>query len=435
MVDIYNASHAQDYYYKGYTNSQGENVLWLDLDFSFSGEIDLVIFKKTWEHIIRKYPIFRTAFFLTNENNLIQVVGNLFELNVQLLDWRNLSDTELSIKIREIKRDDYLNKVSLEKPPIFKLAVILKDNEKFSVWWRFPVLLMDGWNIPIIYNDFISTYNSLEKGHYPSLIVRESMKEYISITKRRDKTEEILFWKEYINKEKISYYIQPSLYPITRNFKRMDLDLSDIESQMRITAKSLGVSLSTYCQTCYMLILSALKNEKYIICRTTVADRPSTIHNMSNRVGLYTNELLMRSDFMDDNCLFSDFIKKAQEEQNKALTFSSSSIYDIQEYLGVKGNIVVDDTITFENMPVTDVQYSDMSFNIESYNFEHHPDGKLNLFIWAGSPMKLKMIYDSCSYEENQIAHILNNFKSMLSLLNENRKITIKQLQRTYEIN
>ena len=60
IEDILNVTSMQHWYYNIYKNAKDSKTLMMDLEFVFSGTVDLSILKKSWNLILKKYPMLRT---------------------------------------------------------------------------------------------------------------------------------------------------------------------------------------------------------------------------------------------------------------------------------------------------------------------------------------------------------------------------------------
>lgn len=109
-----------------------------------------------------------------------------------------------------------------------------------------------------------------------------------------------------------------------------------------------------------MLALARLQNRKQVFSRTTVADRPMTIKDIHNRVGLYINEIPIKLTVKDQS--FEEMAKSLQNDLNQVFSHVSCSLEEISSFVGNESLLAIDNTITFENMPMEEIDYSSLPF-------------------------------------------------------------------------
>ena len=396
---VLNATSMQRWYYNIYKNAKDPRTLMMDLEFVFSGTIDIDILRKAWNLVLKKYPMLRTGFHETKDHELFQVIYK--EAHVEF-------ESASEAGNRDKKRID------LQTPPLFRLYLTPKDSDEFSLRWYFPVLLMDGWNVPILYKDLLYYYSAYYAGKNSGVALAScSMKKYILYQRNRDKSDDERFWKNYFSSAEsmTSPQVEDAL---DVDYQRLDISLSDLEQKIRENAKKIGVSLNCVFQLSYMLALAQLQNKKDVYSRTTVADRPLSIKNIHNLVGLYINEIPIRLSV--SNRPFPEMAKELQRDMNQLFSHVSSSLSEISSYVGIQNLMEIDNTITFENMPMEEIDYSSLPFSLTRTNFANHPYGKINVFVWPNKGMNLKLLYDAKTYSLEAMTRFGNRIRESLDV-------------------
>jgi len=412
IEDILNVTSMQHWYYNIYKNAKDSKTLMMDLEFVFSGTVDLSILKKSWNLILKKYPMLRTAFYETKTHEVFQVVYKDYYIEIEAVNWKGINPHKQEKLTQNLRNEQNKKRIDLQAPPLLKLYLIQKTSNEFSLRWYFPVLLMDGWNVPILFNELISYYSAYSRGKNPGLVLESySMKDYIVYQRDRDKSEDEIFWKNYLLPlENVAQPKKKDSHPL--DYQRIDVDLSAVEDRIRERAKKIGVSLNCIFQLSYMLALARLQNRKQVFSRTTVADRPMTIKDIHNRVGLYINEIPIKLTVKDQS--FEEMAKSLQDDLNLVFSHVSCSLEEISSFVGNESLLAIDNTITFENMPMEEIDYSSLPFSLSSTNFVNHPYGKVNIFIWPSKNMNIKLLYDAKTYFKENMIELGNRMKDIL---------------------
>ena len=412
IEDILNVTSMQHWYYNSYKNAKDLKTLMMDLEFVFSGTVDLNILTKAWNLILRKYPMLRTAFYETKTHEVFQVVYKDCFIEIDAVNWKGVDPHKQEMLTQNLRNEQNKKRIDLQAPPLLKLYLIRKTSNEFSLRWYFPVLLMDGWNVPILFNDLISYYSAYSQGKNPGLVLESySMKDYILYQRDRDKSEDKIFWENYLSS------LEDDVLPKKSNvhsvdYQRIDVNLSEVEDEIRERAKKIGVSLNCIFQLSYMLALARLQNRKQVFSRTTVADRPMTIKDIHHRVGLYINEIPIKLTVQDKS--FEEMAKLLQDDLNQVFSHVSCSLEEICSFVGNKSLLAIDNTITFENMPMEEIDYSSLPFALSSTSFVNHPYGKVNVFIWPSKNMNIKLLYDAKTYSKEDMIALGSHMKNIL---------------------
>lgn len=167
IEDILNVTSMQHWYYNIYKNAKDSKTLMMDLEFVFSGTVDLSILKKSWNLILKKYPMLRTAFYETKTHEVFQVVYKDYYIEIESVNWKGVNPHKQEKLTQNLRNEQNKKRIDLQAPPLLKLYLIQKTSNEFSLRWYFPVLLMDGWNVPIIFNELISFYSAYSRGKIP----------------------------------------------------------------------------------------------------------------------------------------------------------------------------------------------------------------------------------------------------------------------------
>lgn len=415
IEDILNATSMQQWYYNLYKKIKDTKSLMMNLEFEFSGTVDLDILTESWRLVLEKYPMLRTVFYETKNHELFQVIYKDCYVEIDSVNWKGMTACRQEALSRNLRIKQEKQRVDLQVAPLIKFYLIQKTSNEFSFRWYFPILLMDGWNIPILYKDLINYYSAIYNRKNPGVILESSsMKHYILYQRDRDKSEDKIFWKNYLSSSENLILPKREEYYFP-DFQKIEINLSDMEHKIRENAKAIGVSLNCVFQLSYMLALAQLQNKKQIYSRTTVADRPLAIKNIHNRVGLYINEIPIKLEIGEQS--FVEMAKQLQNDLNQVFSHVSSSLEEISSFVGNQNLLEIDNTITFENMPMEEIDYSSLPFSLSKTNFINHPYGKIHIFIWPNKNMNIKLLYDAKTYSIEEMLALGNKIKDTLNFM------------------
>ena len=130
--------------------------------------IDLAIFIQSWNLVISNHSILRTAFYHDAFAIPVQTVYSKVALPVEILDLRQLSAEDQKAALNDYKNKDRLESFDYKMAPLMRLAMIQVSEERFRMIWTWHHILFDGWSMPILMEEFLTTYESLVSGKYHS---------------------------------------------------------------------------------------------------------------------------------------------------------------------------------------------------------------------------------------------------------------------------
>ncbi|OPD17691.1 condensation domain-containing protein, partial [Clostridium botulinum] len=131
--------------------------------FTLKGEIDLNIFERSFNKVIERYDILRTVFVYENVDKPKQIVFKERKARIGYEDISKLSNESKENYIENFISKDKEKGFNLGKDLLIKISILKVEKDKYEVVWSFHHILMDGWCLNIIMNDFFNIYSQLQE--------------------------------------------------------------------------------------------------------------------------------------------------------------------------------------------------------------------------------------------------------------------------------
>lgn len=157
--------------------------------FTIKGNLSYEMFQRSIQAIIDRHDIFRTVFLphVPNLSGPRQVVMTERKFHLHNEDISSLQTNEQNDYIEQFKEIDKEKGFDLQKDMLMRISLLKKaDNEHVCVWSHHHIL-MDGWCLGIILQEFMQIYQSIHTGNHLSMEPVRPYSTYISWLTKQDK--------------------------------------------------------------------------------------------------------------------------------------------------------------------------------------------------------------------------------------------------------
>ncbi|MBK8552375.1 MAG: amino acid adenylation domain-containing protein [Ignavibacteria bacterium] len=159
---------------------------------------DLNILKESWQTVIMRHSILRSAFYHDSFSIPVQCVYREAAIPVEVIDLRSSSDAEQAMSLMQYKESEHDRGFDFKAAPLMRLGLIRISEERYFMLWTWHHILFDGWSLPILMEEFLSVYKSLSDGKQPEVKDTDNFEDFIRYTERIDKDQEKSYWINYM---------------------------------------------------------------------------------------------------------------------------------------------------------------------------------------------------------------------------------------------
>ncbi|MCK4261401.1 MAG: hypothetical protein KAX49_20700, partial [Halanaerobiales bacterium] len=281
--------------YHSLLNEKGLNY-YEQICFNMEGKIDLQYLKEAWQKLIDRYEILRTNFVWKKVKTPVQIVLIEKEAEIYEFDISNFTTLEKEKYIRQLKKEDLHKRFDFEKGKLNRLSLIKLADDKYFVCWTFHHILLDGWSIAIVLEDFFNIYQSMANNlPLPSGPVAH-FSDYLEWLKKQNKNKGLKFWKNYLQD-----FTEPSLLPydkkaneneeiLKNTIKQIELSEEKTETIRKFCKKN-SITMNALIQTIWGLLLQKYNNTDQSCFGMTVSGRPTELQNVEDIVGIFINTI------------------------------------------------------------------------------------------------------------------------------------------------
>ncbi|WP_224999253.1 amino acid adenylation domain-containing protein, partial [Cesiribacter sp. SM1] len=396
-------------------------------------------FRASWAYLVQKHSILRSSFH--QELGVpVQCVHNAVALPFEVMDYRHLSGEQQQTAVNVFKEADKREGFNFSKAPLLRLTLIRLTDDAWQMVWTHHHLLLDGWSMPILMQELLSTYDaltagaeSLTAGAEPLQPEEDRYEDFIRYLQKKDPLEAELFWKEYLEGVE-----EPTLLPFVNSkqdrtkggeeYRREKLVLeAELFAALQEYSQENRLTLNTLMQGVWAYLLSAYTGQQDPVYGVTVAGRPGELAGSETRVGLYINSLPLRTTINREGYV-KDWLAKLQEGHTHGREHAHTQLSSMQHWLGIKGDLF-DTLLVFENYPVGEVFSRNQGLQVDSLEMDEHTNYPLSVMIQTGKLLTVEFGYNASLLSKEVVLQIKSHFAWVLEQFVSKTDLKLDELE------
>lgn len=396
--------------------------------------LDASLIQQSLQKLVDRYDIFRTVFMYKETERPLQVVLEQREATpIHVENWSGQPDEEKKSLLESFLKNDRQTGFDLEKEVPIRLALIQWTKEDSKLIWSFPHIVMDGWCMGTVAQDFFDIYISLRDNTFLKLGPVFPFSSFIQWLERQNKEEAAAYWQRYL----LNVENETVVPGYTRSFdssyrakqftsiweERLTQGLEHIAKQYRVT-------VSTVFQTLWGILLQTYNNSNDVILGSVVSGRPDEVPGIENMVGLFINTIPVRIISSPEQ-RFSDLLASVQDSMMESNRYSYLSLADIQSHTSLKQNLI-GHIVVFENYPISEdlmsLEEESKTIRISEVEEIEQTNYDLNVVVVPGCKLEIRFSYNELTYDSNMIQLIASHLSQAMEQVLLNPDISVKDL-------
>jgi amino acid adenylation domain-containing protein/non-ribosomal peptide synthase protein (TIGR01720 family) len=328
-------------------------IMWNIDDLNF----DSRLFKKCWQTVIDRHPIFRSYFyFMGGLDAPVQIVKREVDITPVWHEvlWTAEHGGDRS-KLEKFLRDDRIHGFDPTVVPLQRFHVIRDEVEGVLHFvWTHHHLYLDGWSLAIASNEVWTLYGSQQTTSLPAVT---PFRDYVDWYRQKDMDEAKEFWQERLRN--IS-----SLTPLP-GATQTGLPSKTLCHNHRLpftkdlmaASRRFGVTLHTLFEATWAITLSSYSREDFVVFGTTVSGRSiasQSVPGVEGVVGLCINTLPITVTTRPLDTI-GEWLKAIQTTHVSAVQYEYTPLVKMTSWSSMpKGMPLFESLVVFENYPVSD---------------------------------------------------------------------------------
>lgn len=353
-----------------HTLHEDNDVYLQQVCFYFNDRIDETVAKEAWEKLIERHAILRTTFDWEASDNIIQTVHDSFDLNFKVI--RDIEEVDCkSGAVKNILSQDRQEKFDLKNGPLMRIKLLQSQENKSCMVWSHHHILLDGWSVAIIVDEFFRYYEAIRDDKSSSLPHLKPYRNYIDWLRNIDVAEDKIYWGKYLsginNGTEIKLEKNDGVFASEMASHKFSLSEEDTQS-IKSFARKNKLTLNTVIQGAWSIVLSRYSGgSNDVVFGNTISGRPESLDGSEGMVGLFINTIPVRIK-IDHQDGISNWLKEIQENQSNSWPHQYAPLAKIKSWSSISHEQELFDTLlVFEN-------YKDNDWVNEKKNALTHVD-------------------------------------------------------------
>ncbi|SEC97784.1 non-ribosomal peptide synthetase [Pseudomonas marginalis] len=408
----------------------GTGLYYMQDRYRINSALDPERFAQAWQAVIARHEALRASFCWNVGEDMLQVIHKPGSTPIEYLDWGADQESEQEPRLQALLKAEREAGFDLLNQAPFHLRLIRVGEARYWFMMSNHHILIDAWCRSLLMNDFFDIYMALGEGREAQLATPPRYRDYIAWLQRQNLAEARQWWQQNLQGFERTTPI-PSDRPFLREHAGHSggmvvgdcytrLDVRD-GAQLRELAQAHQLTVNTFAQAAWALVLRRLSGERDVLFGVTVAGRPVEMPEMQRTVGLFINSIALRVKLPEDDqrCSVRQWLNALLDSNMQLREYEYLPLVTIQEHSELpKGQPLFDSLFVFENAPV-EVSVLDRahSLNATSDSGRTHTNFPLTAVCYPGDDLGLHLSYDQRYFDETTVQGMLGEFKRLLLAL------------------
>lgn len=408
----------------------GTGLYYMQDRYRINSALDPERFAQAWQAVIARHEALRASFCWNVGEDMLQVIHKPGSTPIEYLDWSAAPQDEQEPRLQALLKAEREAGFDLLNQAPFHLRLIRVGEARYWFMMSNHHILIDAWCRSLLMNDFFDIYTALGEGRDAQLAMPPRYRDYIAWLQRQNLNEARQWWQQNLQGFERATPI-PSDRPFLREHAGGSggmvvgdcytrLDARD-GAQLRELAQAHQLTVNTFAQAAWALVLRRLSGDRDVLFGVTVAGRPVDMPEMQRTVGLFINSIALRVKLPEDGqtCSVRQWLSALLDSNMQLREYEYLPLVTIQEHSELpKGQPLFDSLFVFENAPV-EVSVLDraQSLNATSDSGRTHTNFPLTAVCYPGDDLGLHLSYDQRYFDESTVQGMLAEFKRLLLAL------------------
>jgi non-ribosomal peptide synthase protein (TIGR01720 family) len=419
------------------------------ISYTLEGEVDESLIEQSINQLIRRHPTLRTLFLHQGFERPIQLVLKERKPEFYYQDLRDLEkEHEIQTFIREFKERDQQRLFDVSKDTLMRAALFRVDNNRFELTWSLHHIIMDGWCLSIVDNEFSEIYQSLKESRAPRLEPVTPYSRYIRWIEAQDSQAAKNYWQEYLQgyeqTASLPKKILTAQYDYITEHEVLELTAEQMK-ELKHLARKYQVTMNTLMRVTWGILLAKYNGRQDVVFGAVVSGRPPDIQGVNMIIGLFINTIPVRIRF-DNKTTFARLIKDVQAQAVESEHYHHYPLASIQADHPLKQQLL-DHLFTFQNYQKSEdiAQLSGKThlkketagnqfLNLRNTEAFERTNYDFNILVIPGETLKIIFQYNSNVHVNSMVTKLVRQWQDIVDQVISSETIEINEIKISFDL-
>ncbi|WP_394773118.1 amino acid adenylation domain-containing protein [Flavobacterium sp.] len=420
VEDIYELSPLQQGFYYYWLTDQSSPVYFEQMAYVVNAEgLSIENSQKAFNDLISRYAILRTSFSNNYGDQPLQIVHKQISGNFSYEKMEKADSESVETYIERLKTEDRDKGFDFEEPSLMRLKIVEIEKNRYVFIWSYHHILMDGWCMSILINDFSSILSAISANQQVNLPSPLKYSDYIKWLSKTDKEESLSYWKNYLKGfETITDlpFKQKKESVTSFEIKHLKFDIEgELYQNVMSYCQEIGVTLNVFVQGVWGYLLSRYNNTQDAVFGAVVSGRPGELPGVETMVGLFINTIPVRLKYSNEDTPKS-LLKQIQLEAIESASHHYTNLSEVQSQSEL-GTELIKSLLTFENYFVQEAvdnateNADSQNLYVENVTVFEQTNYDFNIVaIPSANTLKMDLGYNAEVLDETLIDNLASHF-------------------------
>ena len=281
------------------------------------GELDEEALRRSFEEIVRRHEVLRTR-FEEEEGEPVQVIGESNEVEMAVVELRELGEEEREEAARERAREEAEKPFDLRSGPMLRTVLMRMGEEEHVLVVTMHHVVSDGWSVGVLIREMTALYEAYSRGEESPLAELEMQYADYAIWQREWLRGEVLeeqmrYWREELKGleplEMPTDRARPAV-PSHRGGVIPFIIPAEMTRELKRLSQREGVTLFMTMVAGLEVMLRSWTGQEEIGVGTPIANRNR--EETEGLIGFFINQVVLRSDLRGEPT-FREVMKRVKE--------------------------------------------------------------------------------------------------------------------------
>lgn len=409
----------------------------------FEGELDIIAIEHSFNSLLERHEILRTAFREDEEGEIRQYVLSKDELHftIPCHDMRNIDNQEEAVS--SLIRKEYSISFDLTAGALIRGVLFQVEDNKWIFTCVMHHIISDGWSMRILIRELLLFYNAHHAKSSVSLSpLRIQYKDYASWQQEQMGNDTLAIHRDYWLKqfegdlpvlELPGDQIRPVIKSYNGNVVKSTIS-AEIVAGLKMLVQEQGATLFMGLLSAVNTLLYRYTGQEDIIIGSPIAGREHI--DLEDQIGFYVNTLALRSQFKGSDSyrkLLAN-IKKVTLEAYEHQAYPFDELLDaLQLQRDMSRSALFDVMVVFQKSEEEDAKAQRFSEDlfVSSYAGNENLTNKFDLtftFAETEEQISINLGYNTDIFSKETINRYMNHLHQLIEVIVKNPDLSIGNL-------